>query len=446
MSRRRTALLVLFAAAAAGTAFFTYRTDPWDWQASLSNGRGGQGRPPPRVETARVRSREVETRAAASGTLIAPEAVVITTEATGRVAEVRFEEGVRVDRGEVLVRLDRQREEAQVREAEARVRQLRRQESRQVELYAEGFVSDDELERTEAALEEAEAALAIAREALDDRSIEAPFGGLIGRRLVSPGALVEPGTPITRLTQAPELELLFEIPEKQIAGLRPGLEVRVTTPAYPNETFSGEVTFVSTELNRDTRTLPVEASLPNADGRLKPGMFVAVALVLSRREAITVPEAAVISRGPSHFVYRVEGSRDGVAVGQQPMGASDPPHAPRVVRQTVEIGQRRDGWLEVLSGLGRGDQVVAAGHGALRDGMRVRTGAYPGAASDGSPIESLARQGPAQATAGRGSLTGGSLLGGSPEEGSPAEESPGRKPTSRGAAMGATKGASEGAP
>jgi membrane fusion protein (multidrug efflux system) len=318
----------------------------------------------------------------AVGTLVPPEAVTVTTEAAGRVAEVVFTEGDRVEAGELLVRLERDEDEARVREAEARVVQRRRETARLAELFARDFVSANEVERADAALQEAQAALAIAREALDERGIEAPFAGITGRRLVSPGAFLEAGAPITRLTQTVPLDLLFEVPGRQIAGLRTGLRVEAVTPAYPGETFVGEVTFVGAEVDPATRTLPLEATLPNESGRLKPGMFVNVSLVLESRDALTAPEAAVISRGPRQLVYRVEdgGSGEAQAAQREP----PPPRPPtamrdgdeerpwRVVTVTVETGVRRDGWVEIRSGLAAGDRVVTEGHAALRDGMRVR--------------------------------------------------------------------------
>lgn len=330
-----------------------------------------RARPPPLVQTARVERRRIAATIGATGTLIAPEAVTITTEANGRVAEIRFEEGDRVGRGDLLVVLERDEDQARVREAEARVVQVRRQLARQRELYDQGFVSAGEVERTDAALEEAKAALAIAREALDERGIEAPFAGVTGRRLVSPGAFLEAGSPITRLTQMHPLDLLFEVPGRQLGGLRPGLEVRATTPAYPDVVFTGDLTFIGTELDAGTRTLPLEATLPNPDARLRPGMFMDVTLVLGEHETLTVPESAVINQGPSQLVYRLEGGERGAGSGDGE--GSD--GGPRVSRQPVETGVRRDGWVEIRSGLAAGDRVVTRGQAVLSDGMAVRLAA-----------------------------------------------------------------------
>lgn len=144
------------------------------------------------------------------------------------------------------------------------------------------------------------------------RRIDAPFAGVTGRRLVSPGAFLEAGRPITRLSQIHPLDLFFEVPGRQLGGLRPGLEVRATTPAYPDEVFTGELTFIGTEVDAGTRTLPLEVTLPNADARLRPGMFMEVTLVLGERETLTVPESVVINQGPSQLVYRLDGEEGGV--------------------------------------------------------------------------------------------------------------------------------------
>jgi membrane fusion protein (multidrug efflux system) len=359
-------ILLALLAMCAGVAYL-YRGE---LAALLPGGPPSQARarPPPLVQTTRVERRRIAATIGATGTLIAPEAVTITTEANGRVAAIRFEEGDRVGRGDLLVVLERDEDQARVREAEARVVQIRRQVARQRELYEQGFVSAGEVERTEAALEEAKAALAIAREALDERGIEAPFAGVTGRRLVSPGAFLEAGSPITRLTQMHPLDLLFEVPGRQLGGLRLGLEVRATTPAYPDVVFTGDLTFIGTELDAGTRTLPLEATLPNPDARLRPGMFMDVTLVLGEHETLTVPESAVINQGPSQLVYRLEGRERGPGSGDGE--GSD--GGPRVSRQPVKTGVRRDGWVEIRSGLAAGDRVVTRGQAVLSDGMAVR--------------------------------------------------------------------------
>ncbi|MBK1629899.1 hypothetical protein CKO31_03905 [Thiohalocapsa halophila] len=398
-------LLLLALAAALGLG--------WLYRAELmmliaGGGPPGQrGRPPPLVETEPVRQRRVEQRITATGTLTAPESVTVTARSRGRVAEVLFEEGNRVSTGDPLLRLERERAAARVDEAEAQLAEARRDLNRLRELKQNDFVSASDLEQAEAAAESAAAALAVAEEDLEDRVVDAPFTGVVGRRLVSPGALLEPGTPVADLRRSDPLDLLLDVPETALARIAKGQRVQATTPAYPERTFSGEVTFVGTQVDPQLRTLPVEATFANPEGALKPGMFLQAALLSGEQSLLTVPEAAVIARGPTEHLFVLEspptaaaaGSAAGASAGSpEPNTASPPPAAapgepqadgagpepPKVRRRTVQTGLRRDGWVAVTDGVSAGEQVVVSGLQGLRDGAAVRTGPPPGAGA-GNP-------------------------------------------------------------
>jgi membrane fusion protein, multidrug efflux system len=325
---------------------------------------------PPLVETAEVRQRHAEHRIPATGTLEASEAVTITARARGRVAEIRFGEGDSVPAGDLLVRLDRIRAEARVDEARARVAETRSDVDRLRELRTRGFVSEAELEQAEAAAQTAAATLTQAEEDLRDRDIEAPFAGVIGRRMVSPGALLEPGTPVAELRRIDPLDLLLDVPETVLGPIERGQRVHARTPALPDERFTGELTLVGTALDPATRTLPLEATFANPDGRLKPGMFLQAELITGAGRLLSVPEAAVIARGPTQHVFVLE-EADAETAGEDPALPSDR-NNPTVRRRPVETGIRRNGWVEVTAGLEVGQRVVVAGLQGLRDGDEVR--------------------------------------------------------------------------
>ncbi|WP_295886154.1 efflux RND transporter periplasmic adaptor subunit [uncultured Thiohalocapsa sp.] len=391
-SARLLVVALLLALAALLVAGWVYRAE----LAALIAGGGadqGGGRPPPLVETAPVRERRVEQRISATGTLIAPEAVTVTARTRGRVARVLFEEGDRVAAGAPLLRLARERAAARVDEAKAQLDEQRRDLARLRELRAQDFVSATELEQAEAAAESAAAALAVAEEDLDDRVLKAPFAGIIGRRLVSPGALLEPGTPVADLRRNDPLDLLLDVPETALGRVTLGQRVTGTTPAYPDRAFRGEVTFVGTRVSRDTRTLPLEATFPNPDGALKPGMFLQAALVTGTQILLTVPEAAVIARGPTQHLYVLDAAAGGdhaaedaqaEAPGARPETAGEPAahgadrQPTKVRRRSVQTGLRRSGWVAITDGVSAGEQVVTAGLQGLRDGAAVRTGGRAG--------------------------------------------------------------------
>jgi membrane fusion protein (multidrug efflux system) len=341
----------------------------------------------PLVATAEVRLRHAEHRIPATGTLEASEAVTITARARGRVAEIRFGEGDAVAAGDVLVRLDRIRAEARVDEAHARVAQTRGDVERLRELRTREFVSVAELERAEAAAQTAAATLTRTEEDLRDRDIKAPFAGVIGRRMVSPGALLEPGTPVADLRRIDPLDLLLDVPETVLGSIERGQRVHARTPALPGERFTGELTLVGTAVDRATRTLPLEATFANRDGRLKPGMFLQAELITGAGRLLSVPEAAVIARGPTQHVFVLEESDAGAANDRTALPYDS--NNPTVRRQPVETGIRRDGWVEVTAGLEVGQRIVVAGLQGLRDGdeVRIEGSNAPGLGIDRAPAE-----------------------------------------------------------
>ncbi len=316
--------------------------------------------PAPVVEVAAVERADIEARLQATGSLNAAETVTITARSRGRVEAVHFEEGSEVSRHEALVLLERKRAQAAVREAAARVAQTARQLERLEALDADAFVSETELEEARATASEARAALRVSSEDLADRIIEAPFDGLIGRRRISPGALLEPGMAIASLSRIAPLDLLLDVPGNELARIEVGQRVVATTPAYPQQRFEGRVTFVSPEVAEDTRTLALEATFDNADHQLKPGLFMTAELVTDRREILRVSEAAVIAEGPSEHLFIVD--------------TKDAASQARVRRQPVQTGIRRGGWVEITSGVSADERVVVSGLQRLRDGIAVRIG------------------------------------------------------------------------
>lgn len=360
---------------------------------TASDGSAEQRRPPSAVEIAEVERQRIEHRISATGTLQASEAITITARTRGRITDIAFKEGESVAAGDALVRLDRTRAQAAVEESRARVAEARNDLQRLRELKEQQFVSASELEQAQAAADIAAANLTRAKEDLRDRVVRAPFSGIIGRRLVSVGALLEPGTPVAELRRIDPLDLHFDVPETALDAIRQGQRVYATTPALPDERIAGEVTLVGTAVDAATRTLPLEATFPNPQGRLKPGMFLQAELVTGARSALTVPEAAVIARGPTQHVFVLDEQQ---AEQQAPPPDTDAPQSqrngsPSVRRQQVKTGVRRQGWVEITSGLSAGQPVVTAGQQGLRDGAKVRPKPPPHRAQEAAPDASPAQ-------------------------------------------------------
>lgn len=311
----------------------------------------GPGGPLP-VEVARAERRTVQESVQAVGTMLARESVEIVTEVAGRIVEAPVREGQQVEAGETLFILDQVRERADLREAQAQRDDARNRYRRSVALYEERDVPEAEVDERRAALESAEARVEVAESRVRDRTIQAPFDGIVGLREVSPGAYVEPGTLLTTLDDLSVVRLDFSVPERFLSGLVPGLEVQARSLGYGDEVFSGEVMRLSSRIDPITRSLRVQAEFDNEEGRLRAGMFMTARLVLAEREALMVPEESVLKEGTGSYVFVI---------------ADD-----KARRVEVTTGRRENGYVEVSGELADEDDVVVAGLQTVRDGADVR--------------------------------------------------------------------------
>lgn len=276
------------------------------------------------------------------GTARASEAVNIVPRTSGRVAEIAFREGERVTAGTTLLRLDSAAEQAELRQARAQLNDARAQYARARSLSDGRNISQAEVDSRRAAVEIAEARVEVALARLRDQEIRAPFDGVVGIREVSLGAFVNPGTALTTLDDISTIRVDFMVPERYLARVGRGQQVRITSSAFPEHRFDGEVHHIDSRLDAVTRSVRVQAAIPNPDGRLRPGMFLNVRLVLDQREhAVLIPEEALIVEGSRRYVYVTDGS-----------------NARRV---NVVTGTRHAGYLEIVDGLAVGDVVVAIG-------------------------------------------------------------------------------------
>ena len=326
------------------------------------------------VALATVRALALARPAIGDGSVVAWQELVIGTETGGlRVIEVAFEEGDRVRRGQVLVRLDpaipaaqAAQAEAAVEEAEAALRMAQAEMRRSVELARTEAVARQTLEQRQSAARQAEARLLAAQARRDEAvarlaqtRIEAPADGVISRRSVLLGAVVQPGQEMFRLIRDGRLELAARVPELDLAQVQPGQAVRVTHGA---RVIEGRVRMVAPLVAGDTRLGTVHVTLPPESG-LRPGMFARAEILPPAASALAVPQEAVVFRGgrPVAFVV-AEGSG-------------------RVEQRALATGVRRDGMVEILSGLAAGERVVVAGAGFLADGDLVRVAGHEAAAA-----------------------------------------------------------------
>jgi len=294
----------------------------------------------------------------ALGTAQARESIVLTPKIADTIRAIRFESGDRVRRGQVLVEMSSVEQAADLAEARAANEAAQEELRRYQELFERGFASQARLDAVRAAADAAQARVSAGASRIADRTIRAPFAGVVGLRTASPGQFMRPGDQIGTLDDISEIKLDFDVPETQISHIGAGVEIVATTAAFPDRTFQGQISHVDSRIDPATRTVRVRAMLPNPDEAIRPGMLMTVQVLANPREALAIPEIAILDRADGAFVYRIV-SRDG---GQA------------VEEAQIRTGQRSGGMAEVLQGLNGGDLVVTEGVQGIRPGQPVRLG------------------------------------------------------------------------
>lgn len=324
------------------------------------------GGPPPGmpVEAAVIKAAPLAHEVIAVGSLRSAESVTLRSEITGRIAEIGFKEGQPVEKGQLLFALDDSVYRAESDQARASHTLAKRNADRAAELFGKNLVSQADRDTAAANLDVSAANLALAEARLAKTRISAPFAGVAGLRMVSPGDLVREGQDLVNLEDLSTIKLDFRLAEAALQAISVGQKLDVLVDAYPGQRFSGEVYAIDPRLATDTRSIAVRARLSNKDGRLRPGLFARVNLqVASKAQALVVPEQAIFPRGDELFVYAIE---DGKAV-----------------MRAVTLGQRLGGKAEVVTGLKDGDTVITAGYQKIGPGapvMPINLGPPPGAA------------------------------------------------------------------
>ncbi len=314
-------------------------------------------RGPQPVVLAAAETAEVYDRIEVLGTLEANESVVLTANVGERIVELLFTEGERVSAGDLLVVLEQEEERARLEAANAILAERRAAFARTTRLEERQIAPTAQVDERRAALREAEAEVEIARAQLQDRSLLAPFDGRIGLRRVSPGTLVEPGDPIATLADIAQLKLTMDVPSRFLGQLRPGLRLRARTSAFPDRDFEGRLQVIDTQIDPVTRTVAVRALVPNPEELLRPGLLMTAELLSAPRQAVVVPEEALVPRDQRNFVYLAVPGEGG---------------DPRAERREVRIGARRPGSVEIVAGVEAGAQVVIHGSLDLQPGAPLR--------------------------------------------------------------------------
>lgn len=372
-SLHRYGVVAVSVLALGGLAYFAYNANRTPVAAVLPAGgaagaapKPGAGAPPAggyptAVELAPVRSVSLSIEATAVGSLRSNESVTLRPETAGRIAVIGFTDGGVVAKGVVLVALDDATQAAELAQARANAELARATFKRNEELFARKFISSQALDSAAATLRVQQAAVALAEAKLAKMRIRAPFAGVVGIRHISVGDYVKEGQELINLEDLRTLKVDFRLPEAQLAHLKIGQTLEVSSDALPGERFSAVLEAIDPLVDANGRAIVCRARLDNRAGQLRPGMFVRARLLLEAREnVLMIPEQALVADPQQPFVFTVV---DGQAK-----------------KVPVKPGLRREAQVEIVDGLSAGELVVAAGQLKLRDGATVRdAAAAPGA-------------------------------------------------------------------
>jgi membrane fusion protein, multidrug efflux system len=342
----------------------------------LTDGGKNRGEPPESVSTAVVREEKWQDTLTAIGSVMAVQGVTVSPEIAGTIREISFESGAVVSQGDLLVRLDTSLEEAQLRALKAQEELAQLNLTRERTLRSQDMVSQAELDAAESTLKQTQGNADAIRATIEKKTIRAPFAGRLGIRLVNLGQYIDTGKPIVSLQSLTPVYADFSLPQQELARLKTGMRVRVTTDTYPDRQFEGTLTAINPDLDQSTRSVGLQATFANPDQLLRPGMFARVEVLLPEEQPVAViPATSVLSAPYGDSVYVIE-SKPGKENGTDQL----------VVRQQfVRTGRARGDFVSVGSGLKVGERIVSAGIFKLRNGMAVTENNNLSPKSDAAP-------------------------------------------------------------
>jgi len=348
------ALLAVLALVGGGAYWAGTRSTPVPGNASAAASSAAPAKGPPSVviEAARVSVVKLPQSLTAVGSLRSDETIIVRPEIAGRVTQISFKEGEAVAKGSMLLRLDGSVQQADLERAKANYVLSKSKFDRAVELRKQGFISSQATDEAENMLHVAKADVELMQARFDKTAIVAPFAGTIGLRQISVGDYVKEGQDMVNLESLDPLKVDFRVPEISLSQVKDGQTLQISLDALPDKVYDGRVYAINPLIDANGRSIVIRAQVPNKDGKLRPGMFARVRLFTSgSKDTLVVPEESLFPLGDDKYVYKIVDSK--------------------AMRQKVEIGQRRDGRVEIVNGLAPEDTVVTAGVIKLRDGAPV---------------------------------------------------------------------------
>ena len=314
------------------------------------------GFPPVQVIAVEARRQPVTESLSLIGSLAANEMVEIKAETDGTVQEIPFNEGQRVEKGQLLIQLDETKFATALAEAEGNFKLSQANFERAKQLFADKLISQQEYDQAAANFDVNRALLDRRKRELKDARIYASFSGIMGARNFSPGQVIAKNAVLSWLVDLDPIKVELNVPERFLSQVQVGQTLDLKVAAYPTNRFQGKVYFIAPSVDPSTRTTLVKAEIPNPNHELKPGMFANLDLTVKVREnSIVIPEIAL-----SQIL-------DGDRANLFTVGVSN-----TVQLKSVKLGVRLPGQVEILSGLDGGERVIVEGIQKVGPGARVK--------------------------------------------------------------------------
>jgi membrane fusion protein (multidrug efflux system) len=317
------------------------------------------------VETAKPVWRKIQRTAQGQGALFAKESVILATKMPGYVSTVLVDFGDRVKAGQVLVEIEREELGLQVDTAESALKQARANYIRAKgdferiqQLFAEDLIppqrrdtAEADYTVAEAGVRSAEKALALAQKRLKDTRVVSPVDGFVQQRFVNPGEYMTAGAKLLEVVDVHPLKLRTPVPERYARMARIGLPMQVEVDALPGEKFSGKLTRIAAGVDHATRSLLVEAEIPNPNGKLRPGYFAHVTGVMGEETVLFIPRSGVYRYAGVDRIFVVRDNK--------------------ITSREVKTGIEEGSLIEIAEGVAENEQVAVSAIDRLADGMTV---------------------------------------------------------------------------
>jgi membrane fusion protein (multidrug efflux system) len=343
--------------------------------------KSGAFAPPPTAVTTTVAEKsQWQPTLESIGTVTAINGVTISTDLAGIVSKIAFESGSKVKAGDLLVQLNTDQEQAQLASAEAQQDWTQVTLTRNQDLLAKRTVSQSDYDSAAAQFRQAKAAVEQYKAIIARKTLRAPFDGVVGIRQVNLGQYLNTGDSVVTLQSFDPIYVNFSLPQQDLSKLTEGQSVELNLDAYGDKVFSGKITAINSLVDQNSRNIQLQATLPNAETQLRPGMYARVKVLLPEtQEVIAVPSSAIhyAPYGDSVFVVTEMKSEDGKTYKG-------------VKEQFVKLGQTKGDLTAIVSGVKPGDELVTSGVFRLKSGapIIVNNQAKPGTELSPTPSDS----------------------------------------------------------